>query len=224
MKIDFWHIRLCGSLADAAKLHGHLDSGLRTRAGRLAHPEDWRRFVLRHSAYQRILQEALCLDQAQPVVKYSQYGKPFVPGKAKFSWSVSGDYSILGIASEGEIGVDLEKVEPFPVCTRVLELVAAQDEREWLFGSPTEELFTRFLRLWVRKEAVLKAKGIGLLQAPSSVSAAFVERVFDKECGTSWLLQDIVCVEEPFLASFACSLEGDEPEVIHHQFTSAWCD
>jgi 4'-phosphopantetheinyl transferase len=92
-------------------------------------------------------------DEARP-------GKPFVPDGPSFSIAHAERWVLLAVLdSRGrEVGVDVESVAP--ARDHLADLVSAVPPQERPPGGWSAESFTRS---WVRREAVLKAVGTGLL-------------------------------------------------------------
>ena len=93
-----------------------------------------------------------------------QHGRPFVLATAAIrrpayvSLARAGDVSVVAVTDAGPVGVDVE-VEGAAELADVADVALHPDERGTL--DPT--------RAWVRKEAVLKAYGLGLVVEPSDV-------------------------------------------------------
>lgn len=90
------------------------------------------------------------------------HGRPIVKGIPDLGVSLSHTSGavLIGIARTS-IGVDVENV---PALETVNELVGElhSEERTYIEALPVEEQPAAFARLWVRKEAYLKALGLGL--------------------------------------------------------------
>jgi 4'-phosphopantetheinyl transferase len=92
-------------------------------------------------------------------VERTQRGKPFVPGsEVRFNLSHSGELTVCAFARGREVGIDVElesrKTEPL----RLAERFFAPDEAEAVRRDGREAFF----RIWVRKEAYVKALGLGI--------------------------------------------------------------
>lgn len=70
----------------------------------------------------------------------------------------------------GPIGVDIERVRPFPELDGMMAVALTQSEIAGLVSVPAHDLAEAFLGCWTRKEAVLKAAGCGLRADPREVS------------------------------------------------------
>jgi len=67
------------------------------------------------------------------------------------------------------VGIDVEKIRPLPDATELTSQLHPL-EREALLRVPPIDLETAFYRCWTRKEAVLKAVGMGLNMPLNSFS------------------------------------------------------
>ncbi|MBQ3334365.1 MAG: 4'-phosphopantetheinyl transferase superfamily protein [Eubacteriaceae bacterium] len=111
------------------------------------------------------------LGKSAPAIGRNPFGKPFFkdPGEGHLSLSHSGDYTLLAL-SRDPVGVDLQR----------LRMKADPDAAAARFFTPAEaglitsadpaEKTSRFLALWAKKEAAVKAAGTGFLISPSSFS------------------------------------------------------
>jgi 4'-phosphopantetheinyl transferase len=99
-------------------------------------------------APERIVVDRTCMTCGRP------HGKPRVVG-LELSVTHSGDYVGVAVGECCPLGLDLEEVRLFDH-GRVIADVCAPEERQKTIG-PDE-----FFGYWTRKEALLKAAGIGL--------------------------------------------------------------
>ncbi|MEP7225246.1 MAG: 4'-phosphopantetheinyl transferase superfamily protein [Actinomycetota bacterium] len=111
----------------------------------------------------------------------------------RFNISRAGQVGLLAVAEEARVGVDIEPLGRIPARWAIVH--AALTERERL-ALPTDETAAAdsFLRSWVRKEALLKAAGVGLSVEPRLVELCGTEIVaLPAELGSadSWALVDL---------------------------------
>lgn len=144
------------------ELEALLDPVERARADRFRQPHDRERFVLGHG----FLREALSARLGTPAsaLRFARgpYGKPRIDGAPlRFNFSDTKDAVLLGITREEEVGVDLETmsraVDHEAVSGHYFTAEEDADIRSAADGK------RRFLELWTRKEAVLKASGVGIM-------------------------------------------------------------
>lgn len=91
-------------------------------------------------------------------ILFNEFGKPFLPGDLHFNISHSGDHVVCGLNSYTEIGVDVEKVDDIDLN----DFSNCFTDAEWEVIGNSDDPRMMFFRFWVRKEAVIKAKGTGL--------------------------------------------------------------
>ena len=138
-------------------------------AGRYAHAEDAARHLAGRALARRMLRAAYGQRIAAEFARTS-YGKPFCPEvSADFSISHSGRMVWVALCRCASVGIDVEKLRPLPDAAELTSQLHPH-EREALLSLPRAELQTAFYRCWTRKEAVLKAVGMGLSMPLQSFS------------------------------------------------------
>ena len=106
-----------------------------------------------------VLGRATLIPAADVRIRVGEFGKPSVDG-VEFSLSHTGSVVLIGLG-DLPLGVDVEKIPE----ERTVEQVGSSfhpREAEELLGLPAEDRPEAFARVWVRKEALLKAIGTGL--------------------------------------------------------------
>jgi 4'-phosphopantetheinyl transferase len=137
------------------------------RAERFHQARDRRRYIAGRGQLKAIL--GLCLDRhpAELQFRYGSHGKPALEGgggfeRVRFNMSRSHDLGLLAIQLDDDIGVDLERIRPFPDSLPVARRFFTPEEHQALAALPAAELDAAFFGLWTRKEAVVKSIGLGL--------------------------------------------------------------
>ncbi len=98
-----------------------------------------------------------------------EHGKPVV-GTAPMHANLSHAGSAVAVAvASAEVGVDIELPERTGDVVRLASRFFSPDETAWVADAVEVERDLRFLRLWVRKEALLKATGEGISGGLASV-------------------------------------------------------
>jgi 4'-phosphopantetheinyl transferase len=99
-------------------------------------------------------------------------GKPRLRGTPlAFNLSHAGGEGLIGIGVGIEIGVDLEVFRPVPESEAFAREYLAVSELDTWIRLPVVERDRWLLECWTRKEACLKARGVGLGLAPASIPA-----------------------------------------------------
>ena len=84
----------------------------------------------------------------------------------RFNLSHSGDVTLIAVARDSEVGVDVERIRP------VIEMHSIA--RRWL-GRDDIAGEQEFFRAWTRHEAMVKALGVGLSGAAESFDGVVAE-------------------------------------------------
>lgn len=102
-----------------------------------------------------------CISADNAEILLSKHGKPYLKcGSTFFNFSHSGEY-VAAVFSDAEVGVDIEMHRE--VNLKIAERYFKTSEYEHLCSiSDCEVRQKEFFRLWVRKESLLKAVGVGL--------------------------------------------------------------
>ncbi|QDE39376.1 4'-phosphopantetheinyl transferase superfamily protein [Luteibacter pinisoli] len=169
--------------AEAAAL---LDTRERTRAARFQFPSDRTTYTVAHAAWRVAIGVCLGIPAEDVPLAFTPEGQPRLHGVAlstSLSHSRSHIHSMVAIAvCTGEtIGVDIETV---PLKVNLLELMpvfCTPQEITTINGFPWYRREHELLRLWTRKEALLKAFGVGLLTDPAKTPAPAHEMLWPPE-------------------------------------------
>lgn len=131
------------------------------------------------------------LDRSPEALDFGvdEFGKPYLVNESRLRFNVShsGHHALIGVTSSWEIGVDIEVIDAVIDVAALVGMHFTEDERlEWArTTAPMRD--EAFLACWTRKEACVKALGVGLLLQPSSlnVGCAPGERVVGIQLGSS---------------------------------------
>jgi 4'-phosphopantetheinyl transferase len=99
-----------------------------------------------------------------------EFQKPFLAFEdLRFNLSHSNNLALLAVTRCSDIGVDVECCTAHPSALPIDQLSAP--EQAFLRALPAEQVREAFFTIWTRKEALLKALGLGLHGDLSSFSA-----------------------------------------------------
>lgn len=163
-EVRVWRILLERSEEETAWRRTLLSPDELARCERFGHVESARRFIVGRSSVRQILAERLgCRPNEVPIV-YDGAGKPQLPeGNGwYFNLSHSGEWAVLGVTNLGPIGVDIEKLRLGFAVEPIARRFFSPQEVNDLLSVPVEERHLAFFRCWTRKEAFIKAIGLGL--------------------------------------------------------------
>ncbi|MGR2663930.1 4'-phosphopantetheinyl transferase family protein [Chromobacterium haemolyticum] len=159
---------------DEALLEG-LSQDERKRCLRYLRTINQLQFALTRLALRRLLAQETGLAPDALVFELGEHGKPVLawPGAPAFNVSHSGAYALIAIARGGQVGVDIETVQPMRDVPALAEQTLLPVELE-LCGHGRD--VGAFFQLWTIKEAVLKAWGVGIAQHLSAFAATKLTR------------------------------------------------
>ena len=136
-------------------------------AAKFLNPLSRRRWLVSRTAAHGILACYATVHASQVTFVSDERGKPLPVAVANgevlhFSISHSAGVGLVGICGEGPIGIDLEEVRPMDEFDAVLRRFFHRREIEGIDQLAGPEQTDAFYRCWARKEAILKAVGLGL--------------------------------------------------------------
>jgi 4'-phosphopantetheinyl transferase len=168
-----WRCRLDAAV-DASAI-ASLDAGEQARAARFVHALHRRRYVAAHAALRARLADATGEAANRLQLRDDARGKPQLahPVGWQFNLSHSEDWALVGLQrGTAPIGVDIEIVRPVEEALALADRHYTPSEQAAVAAAADGVARQRaFLRVWTRKEACLKAVGLGLRLAPSSFEA-----------------------------------------------------
>jgi 4'-phosphopantetheinyl transferase len=142
------------------------------RASRFHFERDRRHYQCARGLLRVILARYLKLPPGSLRFSYGSHGKPALAGtELRFNLSHSGGLALLAVAGGGEVGVDIEQVKPRGEVMNIAERFFSPGEIVWLRAQPPDLQQRGFFRLWTRKEALIKAIGLGLSMPLNQFSA-----------------------------------------------------
>jgi len=146
----------------AERMWDLLDEQERSRAARFRFESDRERFMLGHGWMRDVLAHYLGQPGSSIAMERGRFGKPFLPGGAvSFNLSDTKDAIAFAVASDVEMGVDVETVDRRMDHHAVGAHYFTVEEQAYIARSDDHK--RSFLELWTRKEAVLKASGVGIM-------------------------------------------------------------
>ena len=184
-----------GDVDDFAELVGILDLDEQARVHRLRRRADQRGYVARHAALRMVLADVIGTTPRdvrfirRPCVQCgAAHGKPALEEQGpEFSLTRSGNRFAVALHYGGAIGVDIERPRARHDDT-LIQSCCTPDELADVDRGDSAQRWSRFLRLWCRKEAVLKASGAGIVDGLDHLDVR--GDIVRDGSGRSWFVAD----------------------------------
>ncbi len=162
-QVDVWRLRLHLQDDSLQLLASTLSADELQRAARFHFPADRDRFIAAHGCLRGILTHYLHCEPLQITFAINQHGKPELPNhKLKFNLSHSGDIALVAVTQERKVGVDVERIRSGISSHSIARQYFSKSEIAELQALSLEQREAAFFTCWTRKEAYIKAQGLGL--------------------------------------------------------------
>jgi 4'-phosphopantetheinyl transferase len=149
-----------------------------TKADRFVVSQPRIQYIACRSALRVLLSRELGCLPSEVEFEYQRYGKPQLaqggqrgngsPNSLHFNVSHSGDWGLVAI-SQAPCGVDIEKLQPrINAKSLMSQVVSSREVLSWKELGAAKHA-EQILRLWVCKEALLKAMGLGIAECLQQV-------------------------------------------------------
>ncbi|MDQ8021458.1 MAG: 4'-phosphopantetheinyl transferase superfamily protein [Moraxellaceae bacterium] len=241
----FFEVPQAGGDGDAA-LHewsALLDADERQHAERLRRPADRCLYIAAHGLLRQLLGHfsgeppaslrfSRCANgKPRPVQTQQPYREPAL----HFNLSHSHRGVAVALSAAGEVGVDIERIQPGLDIDSLAPLTLHRDEQRQLGMLDPTARSTAFFRAWTCKEAWLKAQGVGLSGSLTSLSVVAVApgisdnanasrtTILRDAAGNHWPIAThrIVLAGEPYALAVAAPALPHLPVVWHSTLPAA---
>jgi len=137
------------------------------RAGKFYFERDRRSFIGWRGILRTILATYLETKPSALRFLYNEFGKPHLEGSAEarnlsFNLSHSGVLVVVAVAIDRDVGVDVEFIDDSVPSAEVANRFFSTNEIATLEALPQSLRLAGFFNCWTRKEAYIKARGMGL--------------------------------------------------------------
>lgn len=160
--IRVWFADLTGFAGRRDAMRALLSADEIERADRFLMERLTDRFILRRGLLRVLLGRLTGQDPAGLRFDYGSHGKPELAGGPAFNLADSEDALAIAVAAEGVVGVDIERLRPMESAEGIADRFFHAAERAALQALPADRHDEGFLLAWTRKEAFIKAAGVGL--------------------------------------------------------------
>ena len=166
--VHVWQLSLDQSPPTVNRLRQLLAADEEARARRFHFEVDRQHFIAGRGCLRIILSRYLKIRPEEIEFTYTDYGKPQVAASGapeqplNFNLAHSRGVALYAFTRLGEIGVDIEYIRPDFPDEEIARRFFSASEVVCLGDFPIETRPQAFFNCWTRKEAFIKAKGVGL--------------------------------------------------------------
>jgi 4'-phosphopantetheinyl transferase len=144
-----------------------LSSDEQEKAARFYFERDRRRYAAAHSILRILLGRYLDCDPLAIRFRTNSHGKPAIDApiqeqRLTFNLSHSNALALLAFTCDREIGVDVEYMRSNVEYEQLARHSFSPNEQQTLLSLPDNAIPQGFFNAWTRKEAYIKARGLGL--------------------------------------------------------------
>lgn len=173
---DIWCINVTENLHLLKSFAAVLHPDEVARANRYLRKEDHDRFIISRGSLRYILSKYIHARPDKLVFQLEPNRKPYIAeNPVYYNLSDSGG-QVLIVVSNTPVGIDVEYIKPKFYYDSILPLNFNQAEIDFISESDSSH---RFFILWTRKEAILKATGIGLTDHLKEIPALDGKHILD---------------------------------------------
>jgi len=146
-------------------------------------------------------------------LEYTNFNKPYLEGHdVHFNISHSGNIVVCALTKLGEIGIDIEKIEPIEFLAFKSQMTA----NEWRMIDESKNPKRSFYTYWSQKEAVIKAHGEGLSIPLKSFEVK--NNIAIIECENFYVKEISICDEYSCLIASRENIETTDIKIIKINF------
>jgi 4'-phosphopantetheinyl transferase len=199
-RVDCWAVSLADRPADAGGIsHSGLAAEEIERAERFFIERDRASYISRHVALRLLVARYLKASPEAVAFAQEKHGRPVLANPAgclHFNLSHAGDLALIAVSCVAPLGVDVEQVRNIEDFAEIARDNFARAEFEDLQGVAPENRLRAFFVTWTRKEAFVKALGVGLSYPLDAFSSGRPDRpprlCIGDTLATDWTLVDLL--------------------------------
>ncbi|MEW6237226.1 MAG: 4'-phosphopantetheinyl transferase superfamily protein [Candidatus Omnitrophota bacterium] len=156
-EVHVWRAHLDITPQTLGRFYLLLSEEERVRTDRFCFPKHRNRFIASHGALREILSRYLSIDSQEIAYRNNDYGKPYLANSPiEFNLSHSHLMALIAVAERRRIGVDVEWMRENIEYESIARRFFSPQEAANIKSIPS------FFHCWTRKEAYIKAQGMGL--------------------------------------------------------------
>lgn len=199
--VHVWTLRTNASSNVIARFEKVLAPDERSRAAQFHVSRPRESFILTRAVLRHLLGRYLGLHPGNICLHYGMNGKPLLSHKSELMFNVShsGEIAAIALTQGCDVGIDLEQFRPLPDLKEIAAHSFCNEEATEIDSLPACDRQHAFFSCWTRKEAYVKAIGVGLSTPLSAFRVTvrpnepakllFLDKA--KNASESWTLHDL---------------------------------
>lgn len=178
-ELQIWYADLTSSQHNIENLHDILDQTEKNRVANFSNKILKRNYIVTRGILRIILSKYLQIPPTEIQLTYNKYGKPkcAYTRELNFNLSHSGNFVIYTFTLDYKVGVDLEFIRHIKNSQKIAKRFFSEEENTELNALPENKYQDAFFHCWTRKEAFIKALGVGLSYPLNQFSVKFAENI-----------------------------------------------
>ena len=183
------------------------------------------RYIAGRAALRKLLGGYIGCEPEALIFGYNHYGKPSlqkVDSGLCFNVSHSRETMLAAFALNSNIGIDIEAIQQNIDCMDICQRWFSVQESDALRDLPEEKRVGAFFRVWTRKEAYIKARGIGFSYPLNRFSVSLDETapalLEHQDCAQELKSWQIYNIELSSAYSAAVAIEAARWDIRHYNF------
>ena|SRR3990167_4611649 len=188
------HIYALNLVSNDDSLFKLLNPDEQAQALRFVFAKDKTRYIQTRGRLRLLCGHCLDKDPAQIEFSYNANGKPYIINSAlKFNVSHSHEKALYIFTWNREVGIDVEYMGRHHDLPAIAQRFFSSEEQALLAQVDPSNYVKAFYTIWTRKEAYIKAKGVGLSQALDSFAVNISEpaKFLRLPPGENWFLENV---------------------------------
>jgi 4'-phosphopantetheinyl transferase len=188
-----------------------------SRADKFYFSIDKKRYLLTRALLKNILARITGADPQKLHFKFNEHGKPHLENfkHIYFNISHSADIGLIAVTDCAAIGIDVEEYRKRLQLQEISKRFFSRYETDVLSKLPDNQKMHAFFNCWTRKEAFIKALGLGLtlplkhfdVTLHPAEQARVIAIRYKDEKAEEWTLKDIP-MENEYAAAFAVKFKN----------------
>lgn len=172
--VHIWIANLCSPQRELEPFYHILSEDEKEKTNSYQFRQHQTKYIITHGILRMLLAFYSNSDPEKLQYIYSSYGKPHLWNNPEitFNISYSNEIGIFAFGFRQPIGIDIEYIRPMPDLQPMTDLLLSEAEKKHITNSSDLSGLNLFYKFWTRKEALVKAAGIGLSYPVRQISVS----------------------------------------------------